>query len=252
MPILDFLPAACQTNQHFQLPELVVRAFRCNDGGVADVAPFITLLNCPRLVGEGRQLVWELILERRPTLLEFSARYAWMGDWVEQVDYLLGLEPSEAVAARVVVCAQNAMQAFDRSYRWLREWADGKLRECAGVILKVETGEYWETVADYIGFLCQGKSDEQAGEIIRPFCETMGLRVAFLNDVFEDVLEGAVGSEDIGPLLPPLRVLAVVKRGGEPILGELAKLGKKCGDVRDRVEVPELEVLSELIRAVVQ
>jgi hypothetical protein len=254
LPILRFLPHACESHQYFPLSELVVKSFTCNEGEVPGVLPFIKILNCPQLIGEARDLIWALVHNQPPSLDDFSARFSWMGDWVEQTRYLLGLPPSEAVAGRLLECSQNSMESFHYAYEWLRENGAASLVDpfFVAVMLKREIIDFWETVADYVSFLAEGKSTDEVSDLLRPFFGSVRLKVAFLTEVLQAPLDEAITVTDLRPLIAPLKVLAKVKASPDPIRDELIQLRDKCreGEGQSQVKLPEFGVLVDAISEV--
>jgi hypothetical protein len=142
----------------------------------------------------------------------------------------------------VVEACQHSLAAFAVAFESLRNCEAILAPAFVSAIVNLDVGEHVETMVEYLRIV----GDEG---VFGQFFQSFQWRLAFLNDVLEDVDDGGIVPDDLLPLFPPIRVLAGVGRREWPFADQVRQRREKCErvEVVERVGSEELATLARLL-----
>ncbi|OHS93496.1 hypothetical protein TRFO_40213 [Tritrichomonas foetus] len=259
MDLLKYLKNATTVKQFFNISDLVINTFKCNNGDIDEILDLVTLLNNPELNNEARTFIWEQIYIKKPSFISFKAAYSWKSDHSSYSRYLLdNIENEESlnnneIFDSLIECCKNSIESLEYAFNYItsNEKAKDIIRtdDFAHSILRQKISQNQEeTVIKYVLFVIDGRNEEGIDRLLQPLQRTVITLARFITNVLEDPVPDAITSNDILPLFSPLRIFSNLQMGMHPILSDLGKLKFYVGDEKTKemfnfAEMHELEIL---------
>lgn len=267
MDVLKHLKNATSKKQYYNISDLVVSTFECNNGSLLpeNVIDLVSILNNPELSEQARNLIWNVVYENKPSYEQFKSVFTWKGDYPMLVKYLLSIvgnneETSKSVIEALILdCARNSIEALISAFEYLKANMADQIRKedfvHSVLRLKVSPTEsqHEDILEKFLLFIFEGRNEEQIDALLLPLTKKVIDVSRFLSDVLEDPSEGEINKNDIEPLLVPLRVFAKLQIGTHPILQDLGKLQHvlQSNAVKEKINLPEIDELAKIVRQVV-